>query len=188
MPHIHTAPGQHDMATSAYIILQRPGQEPQLLVHMHKKYGVLMQIGGHIELDETPWHALVREIGEESGYVIEDLLVLQPTEKVVALHQAVAHPVPVLVNTHKIGTDHYHSDLSYAFVTDREPTQPVGHGESPDIRWYTMRELEAQMQAGSALADIVDAYRAIIEVFLPQYKQVSTANFSQAEPNESNIG
>ena len=71
MPHIHTAPNQHDMTVSAYIIL-RDGEDLKCLVHLHKKVGKLMQIGGHIELDETPWQSVVHELFEESGYDYRD--------------------------------------------------------------------------------------------------------------------
>ncbi len=32
-----------------------------------------MQVGGHIELDETPWQAVEHELREESGYTLAEL-------------------------------------------------------------------------------------------------------------------
>ncbi len=61
MPHLHTAPNQHDMTVSIYII-HRVGDEWRCLVHMHRKLGFLMQVGGHIELDETPWQSVEHEL------------------------------------------------------------------------------------------------------------------------------
>jgi len=49
MSHIHTQPGQHDMTVSAFIVRQVDG-EWKCLVHLHKKAGKLMQVGGHVEL------------------------------------------------------------------------------------------------------------------------------------------
>lgn len=65
MSHIHPGHGQHDICVSAYIVLL--GDESKMLLHKHRKLGTLLQFGGHVELDETPWQAVLREIMEESG-------------------------------------------------------------------------------------------------------------------------
>jgi len=44
------------------------GAEPRIILHKHRKLNKLLQFGGHVELDETPWQAVLREIAEESGY------------------------------------------------------------------------------------------------------------------------
>lgn len=75
MPHIHTQPNQHDMTVSAYIV-RKENDEWKYLVHFHKKIEVLMQIGGHIELDETPWQTVAHELEEESGYTPYELTVV----------------------------------------------------------------------------------------------------------------
>ena len=83
MPHIHTEPDQHDMTVSAYIV-RTDSAEPLCLVHMHRKIGKLAQIGGHIELNETPWQSIAHELEEESGYTLENatLEMLGTAEKV----------------------------------------------------------------------------------------------------------
>ena len=65
MPHIHTKPGQHDHTVSAFIV-RLDGKQPRILLHRHKKSGVYMQFGGHIELHENPWQAISHELLEES--------------------------------------------------------------------------------------------------------------------------
>ena len=59
MPHIHTEPGQHDQTVSAFIFRKVDG-EYKAFLHMHRTLGTLMQVGGHVELDETPWGAIAR--------------------------------------------------------------------------------------------------------------------------------
>lgn len=78
MPHIHTAPNQHDHTVTGYVI-RTDGDQPRALLHVHKKLGKLLPPGGHIELDETPWAAMLHELREEAGYDAGQLLVLQPT-------------------------------------------------------------------------------------------------------------
>ena len=117
MPHIHTQDGQHDITVSAYIVRMQD-DEPLVLVHMHRKLGKLMQAGGHIELAETPWAALAHELAEETGYQLNELSVLQPTKQLPTLEHAVIHPVPLLVNTHRVNAEHYHSDLCGGYTLE----------------------------------------------------------------------
>jgi 8-oxo-dGTP pyrophosphatase MutT (NUDIX family) len=105
MPHIHTRQNQHDMTISAYIVWW-DSNDWRCLVHFHKKVEVLMQIGGHIELDETPWQTVAHELKEESGYNLEDLDVLQYTSDSLKEAGNITHPTPLLVNTHNVGNDH----------------------------------------------------------------------------------
>lgn len=180
MPHIHTQPGQHDMTVSAYII-RTDQAEPLLLVHMHKKIGKLMQIGGHIELDETPWAALSHELVEESGYSIDEVQVLQPQEQPFVVDEAVVHPVPVLFNTHKVSDTHYHSDLVYALVVDHEPQHAPSENESSDLRWLTLTELQQAAQQGIALIDVTAIYGYILDQ-QKTYASVDTRLFALGEP------
>lgn len=142
MPHIHTEPGQHDQTVSALIIrLDTP--QPQLLLHLHKKYGKWMQPGGHIELSESPWQAVLHEITEETGYVLDQLQLLQPSERLQSINGAVVHPVALVENTHKAGgDDHYHSDRAYLFATTTLPQNTPDEGESTDFKWVTAEELQ----------------------------------------------
>ena len=144
MPHIHTQPGQHDNTATGYII-RLDGDQPRALLHMHKKLGKLMPPGGHIELDETPWAALAHELREEAGYDLSQMRVLQPKLR---LRQAdvtgvTLHPQPVLMNTHDITPEHYHSDICYELTVTDEPRHPLAEGESTDVRWLTRGEVAA---------------------------------------------
>lgn len=129
MPHIHAQPNQHDMTVSAYIVRQIDNVW-HCMVHYHKKIDVYMQIGGHIELDETPWQAMAHELEEESGFTLDELSVLQPTIGRVRDVDNINHPVPFTMNTHNVGNDHYHSDLCYGFVAENLPENQTAEGES----------------------------------------------------------
>ncbi|MEO5691197.1 MAG: NUDIX domain-containing protein [Candidatus Saccharimonadales bacterium] len=182
MPHIHTGKGQHDMTISAYIMREFDG-EWLCLVHMHKKFGKLLQVGGHIELTETPWSALIHEVREEAGYDQDQLTVLQMAP--LAPHgQSILHPVPINFNTHRVNDTHYHSDLGYACIVQEDPRHEILPPESPDIRWLTIRQLEQTQLKGEALFDVVDAYKDILENILPTATRVPAIVFSISEPDK----
>jgi 8-oxo-dGTP pyrophosphatase MutT (NUDIX family) len=140
MPHIHTNPGQHDHTASAFLF-RTDFDEPKVVLHFHKKLGSYMQFGGHVELNETPWQAVIHELREESGYDIDQLKILQPKKRLKKLGGAVIHPQPINHSTHPIGTDHFHTDSTYALITSEEPRHQPDEGESTDIRLFTRAEL-----------------------------------------------
>lgn len=180
MPHIHNQPDQHDMTVSAFV-LRKEGGNWQCLVHMHKKIDKLMQVGGHIELTETPWQALAHELGDETGYNLPDLEILQAFDDVPELGDPIVHPLPFLINTHNVGNNHFHSDLCYGFVAKEEPTGVQADGESTDLRWYPIDELEKLQAKGLAVEDAVRIYKTLIER-LPNLHRVDPTLFSLLKP------
>lgn len=182
MPHIHTAPDQHDMTVSAYILLYEDN-EWKFMVHWHRKIEVLMQIGGHIELNETPWQTMAHELEEESGYHLKDVQILQPTVHRPTEHGATVHPVPFTMNTHNVGNDHYHSDLCYGFIAEHRPERSVAAEESNDIRWLTYSELEAAVSNGEALKDVFHIYKFLLDT-MDSYVRVSATDYSLDKPKD----
>lgn len=180
MPHIHTDTNQHDMTVSAWILLRQDDQI-KCLVHFHRKIEVLMQIGGHIELDETPWQTVAHEVEEESGFTLDQLAVLQHTRDIPATGAHVIHPAPFMLNTHNVGDDHFHSDLMYGFVTAEMPAQQLAEGESDDLRWVSLEELEQLSSDGQALKDVYTAYKFLVE-HLDTYEQVPASRYSIEKP------
>lgn len=185
MPHIHTQPDQHDMTVSGYIV-RMDGDTPLCLVHMHRKIGKLMQVGGHIELNETPWQAMAHELAEESGYQLSELAVLQHTKDRVQEAHNVSHPVPFLMNTHNVGNNHYHSDLCYAFIADTVPEQLAAEGESSDLRWVTLDDLRRQAAEGIALNDVYNIYSFLLG-HMHTYASVLASQFSLGKPQDAGM-
>lgn len=175
MAHIHTELGQHDHTVTACIV-RLDGSEPRVLLHMHKKLGRLLPIGGHIELNETPWQAMAHELLEESGYKLNSLKILQPKQRIESLHNAIIHPYPVVMNTHNITADHSHSDTTYAFVADGEPQVKIGDDESSDLRWLTRPELN-QLNESDIFLDAKEVYNFILDVCIKDWDQIETSAF-----------
>jgi len=177
MSHIHTNPGEHDQTASAFII-RTDTAEPELLLHVHKKLGVLLQPGGHIELNETPWQAICHEITEETGYKLDQLKILQPKLRIKNIGNAVLHPQAFAHNTHAFGNDgvHKHTDLSYAFTTQEEPSGKPGEGESVNLRWVNLEELKS-LESNQIFDNVRKIGEFVLTQILKNWEQVELSEF-----------
>ena len=140
MPHIHTAPGQIDFTASVFIVHQ-----DMVLLRLHEKYKIWLMPGGHIELDEAPEDAAVREVREEVGLEIK-LWTGNQAHFASAVASDTYHELipPILMNIHKINDDHRHIDLVYFATSDTDTiVEPDTHEQSGGCRWFTREELLA---------------------------------------------
>lgn len=105
-----------------------------IVLHRHKRLGVWLQPGGHLEPGETPWQAARREAAEETGLV---------------LRHPRSGPRLVHVDVHPAPPRHVHLDLRYVLLAAEGEPCPAP-GESQDVRWFTWPE--ALAVADDALA------------------------------------
>lgn len=181
MPHIHTEQNQHDVTVSAWLF--RAEKEQEVFVHMHRKIQKYMEIGGHMELDETPWQTIVREMKEEAGYELSNLEIYQPDYMPVVLKSNVVHPVPALLLTYQPMPGHYHTDITYAFHEISGASTVPRDGESNDLRWMTFAQLEQGIKEGTVLSDVAEIYTAMRTVISSKgYRRVPTSLFSLDKP------
>jgi len=102
-----------------------------VLLH-HRRLGIWVQPGGHVDPGETPWEAARREGTEETG------LMLAPFDDAVPPH--LAH-----VDVHDGGRGHTHLDLRYLFRGgDDDPTPPPE--ESQQVAWFDWSAALAQAE------------------------------------------
>jgi 8-oxo-dGTP pyrophosphatase MutT (NUDIX family) len=138
-PHDEQAGPTH--VTASAIVVGRRGT----VLHRHKKLGIWMQPGGHIDAGETPEVAALREATEELG-----LAVTHPAAGPLLLH----------VDVHEAAHGHIHLDLRYLLLgADADPLPPPD--ESPDARWCSWDE--AMAMADPALIDALPLARAVFE-------------------------
>ena len=179
MPHIHTEPGQHDQTVAAYIF-RTDGDEPRALFHVHKKFGKLICMGGHVELDETPWQAVIHEVNEESGYEVQDLYVLQPKLRVKqdGIREITIHPQPFFVDTHMNAAthDHWHTDQVYLFTTMVDPSGKPAEGEVQEVRWLTRDEV-ASTPASEMFENIRQTHLIAFDEFLDTWEPIAASEF-----------
>ena len=104
----------------------------------HKRLGLWLQPGGHIDPGETPWEAARRECREETGLDVE---FIGPFDES-------GVPELVHVDVHAGGRGHTHLDLRYLFeARSAEPGGADGAGdprppedESQEIGWFEWEE------------------------------------------------
>ncbi len=114
--------------TASGIVVGRRGT----VLHLHKRLGIWMQPGGHIDPGETPAAAARREATEELGLGVE-----HPD----------AGPRLIHLDVHEAALGHTHLDLRYLLLgEDADPQPPPG--ESPEARWCAWDEAVALADPG----------------------------------------
>jgi 8-oxo-dGTP pyrophosphatase MutT (NUDIX family) len=107
-----------------------------LLIH-HRKLDKWLPLGGHIELDEDPEQAALREAKEESGLEVE-LLGERPPTTGPGTRALIA---PRFLDIHRITETHEHIGMIY-WARPKQGEVVLAAEEHHDIRWCRERELE----------------------------------------------
>ncbi|MFJ4979983.1 NUDIX hydrolase [Streptomyces coeruleorubidus] len=108
---------------SYFVVLDAP--RAQLLLVAHRKAGLWLPAGGHVEPGEDPWTTVVRECREELGI------------------EAVASPItgeqPLFLTVTPTQGQHRHTDVSlwYLLEADAHTITSYDHSEFSAIRWLT---------------------------------------------------
>lgn len=129
MPHIHE---KIDFTVSLFIV----HEQKVLLVH-HRGLGKWLPIGGHIELDEDPEQASLREAREESGLEVA-LLGSRPPVTEEGTRALIA---PRFLDIHRISATHEHVGMIYlARVVSGDLA--LSEREHHAIKWCSRAELD----------------------------------------------
>ena len=135
----HFAPGH--FTASAFVL--SPDKRDVILIH-HKKLGIWVQPGGHVEAtDAELLSAARREVAEEVGLGELDLLPGEPSAS--ALFDVDIHTIPA----RKTEPAHEHFDVRFAFVArtrDFARTEEVA-----DVRWVPLGEVARVTSDASVL-------------------------------------
>ncbi len=115
-------------------------REGRTLLHWHKRLQQWMPPGGHIEPDEDPVAAVLREIREEAGLAAE-VIPLAPRMPIDYPGQLPAPYTILLEHSPEPGRPHQHIDLIYfCRSVDGIDPEPVA---DPPLRWVGEPELRS---------------------------------------------
>jgi len=118
-----------DFAVSAFVVW-----DGKVLLHRHHKLGIWLPPGGHVEPNETPDDAAVREVLEEAGVAVELI-----GERAIDAPGPLQLIRPRGVQLESIAPGHEHIDLVYL----ARPLEPYAGelagefaGEAHGLGWY----------------------------------------------------
>lgn len=112
-------------------------KDNKLLLIDHKKYGIWLAPGGHVEERETPDETAVRETKEETGFEVE---LVHSSGLVEEFYIDV--PRPFNVNLHQIEKGHWHLDHLY-LAKIKNKVEATHENEHRGMKWFTERELKS---------------------------------------------
>lgn len=112
--------------------------EDKTLLHLHRTLNMWLPPGGHIDRDELPHEAALREVKEETGLDVQ-LIHGPPTIK---SDRTLELPGPRHILLENINPFHQHIDMIYFATADRFEIEP-GEGESQNLRWFSKSDLES---------------------------------------------
>jgi len=130
MPHIHE---KIDFTVSIFI-----AREGKVLFVSHKQLDRWLPVGGHIELDEQPEQAALREAREESGLEVELVGERSPLKAEPGFIPLLS---PDFMDIHLIKGPHWHIGMVY-FARVKSGEVTLNAGEHHDIQWLGEGDLE----------------------------------------------
>ena len=110
-----------------------------VLLHLHKRLGMWLQPGGHLDEGEAPWEAARRESEEETG---------------LSFRGWSGTPPLIHLDVHPGGRGHVHLDLRYLLVVEGDDTPRPPVGESQEVRWFA--PADAVRMADPGLSGFLD--------------------------------
>ncbi len=121
-----------DFVAGAFIV-----RDDEILFLKHKKYGIWLRPGGHVEERETPDEAAIRETMEEVGLEVEIIEDFRPETSFE--NESEDLPQPFNINLHRIEESHWHLDFQYLV----RPVHKIDEKEYSDenMKWFSEEEL-----------------------------------------------
>jgi 8-oxo-dGTP pyrophosphatase MutT (NUDIX family) len=112
--------------------------QDRVLLHQHKKFNSLLPVGGHVDPNELPEEAALREVQEETGLTVQ---LYNPDSTVFPDVRLLVRPVHLLLfNIREPGNPHQHIDYIFYATAETDQVAPSA-GESERLQWYRRDEI-----------------------------------------------
>ena len=116
----------------------------KVLLRLHDKYKFWLSIGGHIELDEDPVQAAMREVKEEVGLEIKIIGDARGPHSGLEYNRGYTYLIPPrYLGRHPVSRTHEHIAFVYfATANTGRITDSKHNHERTETRWVSKGELE----------------------------------------------
>lgn len=105
----------------------------KFLLIKHRKTGKWLQPGGHIESDEDPEEAALRETFEETGINVRLIGKRIPREQ--------DFITPLAFQKNIVGKDHIHIDIVYLAFPLENQKEVINYNETEGLEWFTLSQI-----------------------------------------------
>jgi 8-oxo-dGTP pyrophosphatase MutT (NUDIX family) len=136
MPHIHE---KIDFRVEVFIV-----HKNKVLLRMHDKLNIWLSVGGHIELNEDPVQAAIREVKEEVGLDIKIIGDAHGPQNGEVENRGYTYLIPPrYLGRHPVGENHEHIAFVYFATSDTDViASSINEHERTHIRWVSREELD----------------------------------------------
>jgi len=138
MSHIHE---KIDFTVGVFVVYQ-----DKVLLRFHDKYHFWAFVGGHIELDEDPIQAALRETKEETGLDVElwtgNQKVHYDARSASGIGNSFEIAPPVGMNRHFTSESHEHVNMLYFAKAKSAEVKPQDDEQQDGWRWCSREDLE----------------------------------------------
>jgi len=110
----------------------------EVLLHKHKKYDLILPVGGHIDRDELPSEAALREVKEETG--LDVVLFNSNLLNEIFFENSIELNRGEHLNLHKLGPQHEHIDFVF-YASSKSRNLNPQKGESREFYWYSRKDI-----------------------------------------------
>lgn len=133
--------------------------EDRVLLHFHKKFNKWLPPGGHVEPNELPHEAALREAFEETGLRVQ---IIEQENIKIDEKNAISIPRPYLTlleHIPAIGSEppHQHIDFVYVGTTDTPETNGV-----EECRWFSIDDINRLVDEVEAFPDIKQVAKQVL--------------------------
>ncbi len=128
MPHINY---KLDLVSEVFTV-----HDNKVLLRLHEKYNRWLGLGGHIEPNEDPCEAAIREAKEEAGLDVT-LISANPF-----LLEKNDRPTPFALNRHFCTPTHEHLAFVFAATSDTPIVMPIASEIDTQFLWLSEEDLK----------------------------------------------
>jgi 8-oxo-dGTP pyrophosphatase MutT (NUDIX family) len=130
MPHIHE---KIDFTVEVYIV-----HNDTVLLRKHDKYKMWLSVGGHIEPDEDPIEAAIREVKEEVGLNV----IIYSGNKTLPCTKDYRELIPPeFMNRHRINEQHEHVTLVYFAISSSNKAVALEEKRG-ECKWFKRADID----------------------------------------------